>query len=52
MKGDARMLVELIIIVVTVTVLLSFSRALAVNMTTGKWPHQDERAAEIFREMP
>lgn len=47
-----REMVEIVLAVAAVVFVVGFSRALSVKMATGKWPHQDKRAAEIFREMP
>lgn len=41
-----------IIITVITLAAITFSRAWSVKKATGKWPHEDEQANQIFRDMP
>lgn len=41
-----------IIITIIALAVVTFSRAWAVKQATGKWPHEDEQANQIFKDMP
>lgn len=38
--------------IVFMLLIIAFLRALAVKVATGKWPHQDEDAARLYRDLP
>lgn len=45
-------IVQFVLAVLICAFVIALSRAIAAKAATGKWPHEDDEALEIFKSLP